>query len=86
VVTKCRHYFCEQCALQHNAKTKLCAACNVRFFASAPLFPCVCALSHSRLIDMHKSSNPRAGCSTPRRTSSARRRKDKVALWQSVQP
>lgn len=30
VVTKCRHYFCEQCALQHHAKSKLCAACNVR--------------------------------------------------------
>ena len=30
VVTKCRHYFCEQCALQQHAKSKLCAACNVR--------------------------------------------------------
>ena len=30
VVTRCKHYFCEQCALQHNAKTKTCAACNVR--------------------------------------------------------
>jgi RING finger protein 113A len=30
VVTRCKHYFCEQCALQHNAKAKTCAACNVR--------------------------------------------------------
>lgn len=30
VVTKCRHYFCEQCALQHHSKNKLCAACSVR--------------------------------------------------------
>jgi RING finger protein 113A len=30
VVTRCKHYFCEQCALQHHAKTKTCAACNVR--------------------------------------------------------
>lgn len=28
VVTKCKHYFCEQCALQHNAKSKLCFACE----------------------------------------------------------
>jgi RING finger protein 113A len=28
VVTRCKHYFCEQCALQHNAKSKLCAACE----------------------------------------------------------
>jgi RING finger protein 113A len=28
VVTKCNHYFCEQCALQHNAKTTKCAACQ----------------------------------------------------------
>lgn len=28
VVTRCRHYFCEQCALQHNAKSKKCFACD----------------------------------------------------------
>lgn len=28
VVTKCNHHFCEQCALQHNAKTTKCAACQ----------------------------------------------------------
>ena len=28
VVTRCRHYFCEQCALKHNAKQKTCFACN----------------------------------------------------------
>jgi RING finger protein 113A len=36
VVTRCKHYFCEQCALQHHAKTKTCATCNVRARA------CVC--------------------------------------------
>jgi RING finger protein 113A len=30
VVTRCKHYFCEQCALQHNAKNKTCATCMVR--------------------------------------------------------
>lgn len=28
VVTKCKHYFCEQCALKHNAKSKKCAVCE----------------------------------------------------------
>ncbi|KXZ53511.1 hypothetical protein GPECTOR_7g961 [Gonium pectorale] len=28
VVTKCRHYFCEKCALKHNAKTSKCAVCG----------------------------------------------------------
>ena len=28
VVTRCKHYFCEQCALQHNAKSKKCAVCE----------------------------------------------------------
>lgn len=28
VVTKCKHYFCEQCALKHNAKVKTCFTCN----------------------------------------------------------
>lgn len=28
VVTTCGHYFCEQCALKHNAKTGKCFACN----------------------------------------------------------
>ncbi|KAI8465840.1 MAG: hypothetical protein J3K34DRAFT_435633 [Monoraphidium minutum] len=28
VVTKCRHYFCESCALKHNAKTGKCATCE----------------------------------------------------------
>ena len=28
VVTKCRHYFCEHCALRHNAKTKKCFVCE----------------------------------------------------------
>ena len=27
VVTKCEHYFCESCALQHAAKTKRCFVC-----------------------------------------------------------
>ena len=45
VVTKCRHYFCEQCALQHNAKTKSCAACNVRFCLCPTTPMCLCLLS-----------------------------------------
>ncbi|KAI3438125.1 hypothetical protein D9Q98_000566 [Chlorella vulgaris] len=28
VVTKCKHYFCEHCALQHNAKTAKCFVCE----------------------------------------------------------
>lgn len=28
VVTKCKHYFCEQCALQHNAKSSKCFVCE----------------------------------------------------------
>ncbi len=28
IVTRCRHYFCEQCALQHNARDPKCAACG----------------------------------------------------------
>ncbi|KIY98104.1 RING finger protein [Monoraphidium neglectum] len=28
VVTKCKHYFCESCALKHNAKTGKCATCE----------------------------------------------------------
>lgn len=28
VVTKCKHYFCEQCALNHYRKSKKCAACG----------------------------------------------------------
>lgn len=28
MVTKCRHYFCEQCALQHNAKSGKCFVCE----------------------------------------------------------
>ncbi|XP_074335652.1 zinc finger CCCH domain-containing protein 1-like [Apium graveolens] len=28
VVTKCKHYFCEQCALKHHAKNKKCFVCN----------------------------------------------------------
>ncbi|PSC72199.1 zinc finger CCCH domain-containing 1 [Micractinium conductrix] len=28
VVTKCKHYFCEQCALQHNAKSAKCFVCE----------------------------------------------------------
>lgn len=28
VVTKCKHYFCEECALQHYQKSKKCAACG----------------------------------------------------------
>lgn len=31
VVTRCKHYFCEQCALKHNAKDKTCFACRVCF-------------------------------------------------------
>ena len=28
VVTRCKHYFCEQCALQHNAKSSKCFVCE----------------------------------------------------------
>ena len=28
VMTKCKHYFCEHCALRHNAKEKLCFTCQ----------------------------------------------------------
>jgi len=28
VVTKCKHYFCEKCALEHHAKNKKCFICN----------------------------------------------------------
>lgn len=28
VVTKCKHYFCEHCALKHHAKNKKCYVCN----------------------------------------------------------
>lgn len=28
--TQCGHYFCEECALQHNAKNAKCAACQQR--------------------------------------------------------
>lgn len=28
VVTKCKHFFCERCALENHAKTKKCFACN----------------------------------------------------------
>ncbi|KAJ8253802.1 hypothetical protein COCON_G00204140 [Conger conger] len=30
IVTKCRHYFCETCALQHYRKSKRCYVCNVQ--------------------------------------------------------
>ena len=32
VVTKCKHYFCEQCALQHYKKSKRCFACGEQTF------------------------------------------------------
>ena len=28
VVTKCKHYFCEKCALEHYRKSQRCALCN----------------------------------------------------------
>ncbi|EXB92396.1 Zinc finger CCCH domain-containing protein 1 [Morus notabilis] len=28
IVTKCRHYFCEHCALKHHSKNKKCFVCN----------------------------------------------------------
>lgn len=28
VVTKCKHYFCEKCALEHNAKCSKCFVCE----------------------------------------------------------
>lgn len=28
VVTQCKHYFCEQCALKHNAKSGKCFVCE----------------------------------------------------------
>ncbi|XP_037111944.1 E3 ubiquitin-protein ligase RNF113A [Syngnathus acus] len=30
IVTKCRHYFCEVCALQHYRKSKRCYVCNTQ--------------------------------------------------------
>lgn len=30
IVTKCKHYFCEGCALQHYRKSKRCYVCNVQ--------------------------------------------------------
>ncbi|XP_049601203.1 E3 ubiquitin-protein ligase RNF113A [Syngnathus scovelli] len=30
IVTKCRHYFCEACALQHYRKSKRCYVCNTQ--------------------------------------------------------
>ncbi|XP_012681343.1 E3 ubiquitin-protein ligase RNF113A [Clupea harengus] len=30
IITKCRHYFCETCALQHYRKSKRCYVCNVQ--------------------------------------------------------
>ncbi|XP_064172198.1 E3 ubiquitin-protein ligase RNF113A [Anguilla rostrata] len=30
IITKCRHYFCEACALQHYRKSKRCYVCNVQ--------------------------------------------------------
>jgi len=32
VVTKCKHYFCEQCALKHYKKSKRCFACGEQTF------------------------------------------------------
>ena len=29
IVTRCRHYFCEECALRHNVKDKTCALCQM---------------------------------------------------------
>ena len=28
VATRCKHYFCEHCALKHNARNKKCAVCE----------------------------------------------------------
>ncbi|KAL2933114.1 Zinc finger CCCH domain-containing protein 1 [Bienertia sinuspersici] len=28
LVTKCKHYFCERCALEHHSKTNRCFVCN----------------------------------------------------------
>ncbi|KAH7658178.1 Zinc finger RING/FYVE/PHD-type protein [Dioscorea alata] len=28
LVTKCKHYFCEHCALKHHSKNKKCFVCN----------------------------------------------------------
>lgn len=28
MVTRCKHYFCEHCALKHDAKGKKCYVCN----------------------------------------------------------
>lgn len=30
IITKCRHYFCEACALQHYRKSKRCYVCNTQ--------------------------------------------------------
>ncbi|XP_053555603.1 E3 ubiquitin-protein ligase RNF113A [Bombina bombina] len=30
IITKCKHYFCERCALQHYRKSKRCYVCNVQ--------------------------------------------------------
>lgn len=30
IITKCKHYFCEKCALKHYKKTTRCYVCNVQ--------------------------------------------------------
>ena len=59
VVTRCKHYFCEQCALQHNSKNKTCAQCMVR--RPPP--------QRDASADLRARSNPRTACSTRRTTS-----------------
>ena len=41
VVTQCKHYFCEQCALKHNAKSGKCFVCEkpTRKLSSRQLLP-----------------------------------------------
>ena len=30
IITKCKHYFCEKCALEHYRKSQRCAACGAQ--------------------------------------------------------
>jgi len=67
VVTRCKHYFCEQCALTQHAKSKTCALCNVR----RPRAPAVCARAAEPPHLLCPRSCRRAACLTRPRRSSA---------------
>ena len=50
VVTKCKHYFCEKCALKHHVKSKRCYACDQ---STLGIFSPAIALS-ARLASVNK--------------------------------